>query len=239
VRRLNSLTSLTIAMALAGLTLSACGSSSPSHSMQTTGSADATTATGTASTSTGAATGTNGGSTDSKTTPTAATGTVKPGALKQALAGYEACMREHGVQVPRRTRGSTQTSAEVKARTQALSACRPVLRTALHTLAHSERHTTPASPTQAGSTGSTNAAGSPTTTTPAPSAPAHIKPAATPAPVTAALKHFTACMREHGITNFPEPEGASFNVSHVSLDRSSAQFKAAEKACNPILQAIG
>jgi hypothetical protein len=46
-------------------------------------------------------------------------------------------------------------------------------------------------------------------------------------------------MHEHGITNFPEPEGASFNVSHVSLDRGSAQFKAAEKACNPILQAIG
>jgi hypothetical protein len=69
--------------------------------------------------------------------------------------------------------------------------------------------------------------------------PFHIKPAATPAPVTAALRHFTACMHEHGITNFPEPEGASFNVSHVSLDRGSAQFKAAEKACNPILQAIG
>jgi hypothetical protein len=46
-------------------------------------------------------------------------------------------------------------------------------------------------------------------------------------------------MREHGITNFPEPEGANFNVSHVSLDRGSAQFKAAEKACDPILQAIG
>jgi hypothetical protein len=57
-------------------------------------------------------------------------------------------------------------------------------------------------------------------------------------PVTAAFKHFTACMREHGITNFPEPEGAGFNVSHVHLNQNSAQFKAAEKACNPILNAV-
>jgi hypothetical protein len=46
-------------------------------------------------------------------------------------------------------------------------------------------------------------------------------------------------VREHGITNFPEPEGASFNTNHVSLDRGSAQFKTADKACDSILQAIG
>jgi hypothetical protein len=153
-------------------------------------------------------------------------------------------MREHGVQVPQQTRGSSETGAEVQARKQALSACRPVLRAALHTLAHSERHAAPASPTHSGSGGSgpTGSSGttSSTSSTPTPTATVpHVKPAATPAPVTAALKHFTACMREHGITNFPEPEGASFNVSHVSLDRGSAKFKAAEKACNPILQAIG
>ena len=237
MRKLSSLT-VALTLVLASLTFTACGGSSPSHSTQAD-SAGAATATGTASTSTGTTTGTNGASTGSKTTSATGAATAQPGKLKQALGGYEACMREHGVQVPLRTRISSESSAEVKARKQALSACRPVLRATLRTLAHSAHHTTPASPTHTGPTGSGSAAGSTTTTAPAPSVPIRIKPAATPAPVTAALKHFTGCMREHGITDFPEPEGASFNVSHVSLDRSSAQFKAAEKACNPILQAIG
>jgi len=46
-------------------------------------------------------------------------------------------------------------------------------------------------------------------------------------------------MRSHGIANFPEPEGAGFNVTHAKLDTGTAQYKAAEKACNSILQAIG
>jgi hypothetical protein len=51
------------------------------------------------------------------------------------------------------------------------------------------------------------------------------------------LKRFTACMREHGVSNYPEPEGAGFNIGHLHLDTKSAQYKAAEKKCEPILQA--
>jgi hypothetical protein len=51
------------------------------------------------------------------------------------------------------------------------------------------------------------------------------------------LERFTACMREHGVSNYPEPEGATFNTGHLHLDTKSAQYKAAEKKCEPILQA--
>lgn len=142
-------------------------------------------------------------------------------------------MPKHGVQIPRRTPSSREGSAEIQTRKRALTTCRPLVRAALRSLVGSQRHTTPAHLTHPSKPG-TGSAVTPTS----PTVP-HIKPAATPAPVTAALKHFTACMHEHGIANFPEAQGAGFDVTHVNLDRSSAQFKAAEKACNPILQAIG
>jgi hypothetical protein len=52
-----------------------------------------------------------------------------------------------------------------------------------------------------------------------------------------ALQKFTACMREKGLKNFPEPEGATINISHSHLDTSGPQYKAAELKCNPILTA--
>jgi len=45
-------------------------------------------------------------------------------------------------------------------------------------------------------------------------------------------------MREHGIAGFPEPEGASFNVGNLHVDMKSAQYKAAEGACDQILMAV-
>jgi hypothetical protein len=161
-------------------------------------------------------------------------------------------MREHGVPLPTpRTaakaskESSSTTASDIQVRKRALSACRSVLRQALRALVHSRRIATPTtaahSSAQPGRTSGSAATTTPSTPT-APRAstvPVHIKRAATPAPVTAALEHFTACMREHGITNYPEPEGAGFNMGHVHLDLTSPQFKAAEKACNSILQAIG
>lgn len=47
-----------------------------------------------------------------------------------------------------------------------------------------------------------------------------------------ALKH-SACMRSHGVTNFPDPvvEGGGISVTLRGIDPNSAVFKAAQKAC--------
>jgi hypothetical protein len=45
-------------------------------------------------------------------------------------------------------------------------------------------------------------------------------------------------MRGHGIAGFPEPTGASFDLTGTGLDTHSASYKAAETACNHILQAL-
>jgi hypothetical protein len=55
-----------------------------------------------------------------------------------------------------------------------------------------------------------------------------------PPKLAGALQKFAACMRENGVTNFPEPHGATFDTSH--LNTSSPQFKAAETKCNAVLQ---
>lgn len=222
-RRAVPLAPVVVALALASLTLASCGGSSGSQSTQRS-------AVGSTGASEGAGALTTGGT--AGTTPATATQTAKREVLRHALAGYDKCMREHGVQIPRPKQSSHRTSAEIQTSNQALTACRPLLRTALRSLVRSERHARSAKPVHPSGSSADSAS------TPAPAVP-HIKPAATPAPVTAALEHFTACMHEHGIANFPEPDGAGFNVTHVKLDRGSAQFKAAEKACNPILQAIG
>jgi hypothetical protein len=51
---------------------------------------------------------------------------------------------------------------------------------------------------------------------------------------------FAACMRSHGITNYPDPVQHANNIQlgpgpNSSIDTSSAQFKAAQKACVYIL----
>lgn len=56
-----------------------------------------------------------------------------------------------------------------------------------------------------------------------------------------ALLKFAECMRSHGVTDFPDPvehgQNIGFNVSLA--DHNSAQFKAAQKACQPLLPGGG
>ncbi len=158
-------------------------------------------------------------------------------AAKQAFTKFATCMRANGVNFPLPNtsgKGPLFSAKGVDVRSTKFRAaevrCRGDLLGALR--AHRGSAKTPGTAGSPGSAGQAKASPTPASTVP------HIKAAATPAPVTAALRHFTSCMREHGVTNFPEPEGASFNTTHVNLDRGSAQFKAAEKACNPILNAV-
>ena len=60
-------------------------------------------------------------------------------------------------------------------------------------------------------------------------------------PVQAAFR-YSACMRNHGVTNFPDPQAVNHNGEHgVRIQavgpKSSPQFEAATKACQGILPA--
>ena len=60
-------------------------------------------------------------------------------------------------------------------------------------------------------------------------------------PVQAAFR-YSACMRNHGVTNFPDPQVVNHNGEHgVKIQavgpKGSPQFEAAEKACQGILPA--
>jgi hypothetical protein len=139
-------------------------------------------------------------------------------------------MRENGVKFPEPNTSGTGPIFSAKGlnitsptyRT-AVTKCRSVLSSALRAPAHA-RATTGAG----GATGS----GAQAKTAPVLRPKVKVPPA-----ITHAFEHFTACMRAHGITNYPEPEGASFNIGHLHLDTQSAQYKAAAKQCEPILQA--
>jgi hypothetical protein len=66
-----------------------------------------------------------------------------------------------------------------------------------------------------------------------------ISPAMMQAGMAKAVK-FTECMRSHGISNFPDPiensNGIQFGSgTNSGIDRNSAQFKAAQSACTPLL----
>ncbi len=61
---------------------------------------------------------------------------------------------------------------------------------------------------------------------------------------TSALFQFSSCMRNHGVTNFPDPRvtvaSANSREAVLAIPRSAAsspQFKAAQKACHGILPA--
>ena len=62
-----------------------------------------------------------------------------------------------------------------------------------------------------------------------------VDPAAQAKALKAALK-FSACMRAHGVTNFPDPQASGGGISLMfkrgsGLDPQSPQFKAAQRAC--------
>jgi hypothetical protein len=136
-------------------------------------------------------------------------------------------MRENGVNFPAPStsgkgpifsaKGVNTTSSAYRA---AATKCRSVLSTAFRA--------------SAGTRGSAGTTGSTSQAKPAPVIRPKVK---VPPAIAHDLERFTACMREHGVSNYPEPEGATFNTGHLHLDTKSAQYKAAEKKCEPILQA--
>jgi hypothetical protein len=156
-------------------------------------------------------------------------------AFKAALTKFATCLRQNGVNMSAPNTSGTGPIFSTKgidtSSTQFRTAerkCSATLRAGLKAAAGA-RSATGGAPGTAGATGFEGQ----TKTSAAPKLKAKVPPK-----VTHVLRQFTACMREHGVTNYPEPEGATFNTSHSHLDPKSAQYKAAEKKCNPILNAI-
>ncbi len=219
--------------------LAGCGSSSKTSSSSTNASA-ATATTGTAGATTTGATGTTttgakgphvgGSERGGLAKSSAGKSPVATPAAKQAFTKFATCIRANGVNFPLpntsgkgpifSAKGVDIRSAKFKA---AEVKCRGDLLHALRAQRGSVK--TPGTAGATGSAGQTKAS-------PAPKLKVKVPPK-----IAHAFEHFTACMREHGITDYPEPEGASFNTTHSHLDSSSAQYKAAEKKCNPILNA--
>lgn len=211
--------------------LAGCGSSSKASSSNANASAASTT-TAAASTGAKAAKGPNAGGLErgGLAKPSVVKPAVTTPALKQAFTKFATCIRENGVNFPLPNtsgkgpifsakgvdiRSAKFKAAEVKCRGDLLNALR----------AHRGSVKTSGTAGASGSTGQTKVS-------PAPKLKIRVPPK-----VTHALQQFTACMREHGVTNYPEPEGASFNLGHTHIDTKSAQYKAAQTKCNPILNA--
>jgi hypothetical protein len=115
----------------------------------------------------------------------------------------------------------------------ALAACIPVINAALKAATKTRPGSASPSGGGSGSGGSPGAGGSP-----GGSGSAKVPAVKVPASVTAGFERFTACMRSHGVPGFPEPTGASFNLSGTNLNPHSPQYKAAEAKCDPILMAV-
>lgn len=141
-------------------------------------------------------------------------------ALNRALASFAACLSSHGVKLPAHT-GSAPSLKGVDTSTasyrRARAACIPVVAAALKVAAKLPR-----------------ALAAPATR-PAPAAASTVK---VPASVTAIMTRFTTCMRAHGVPGFPQPTGASFDMSGTHMDTHSASYKSAEAQCTSILQAL-
>jgi len=218
---------LVVLVAVATALFSGCGGSSKSSSTSTNASV---------ATATTGATGAKGPGTGR--IKRAGTRVSSP-AFKAALAKFATCLRQNGVNMSApnnsgtgpifSTKGINTSSAQFRT---AERKCSATLRAGLKASAGATGGAGGGGSAAgkvsgtAGATGST----SETKTSPAPKLKVKVPPK-----VAHALQQFTACMREHGITSFPEPEGASFNLSHTHVDSSSAQYKAAQATCNHIL----
>jgi hypothetical protein len=232
-RRRTVATAIVVAVGCLVLLAAGCGgssSSSKSAGMSSTAATPSTTTTttGGSTTSTSAAkSGTTGNAPSTHTPPSSTVPRSSSPVLHKALTMFVTCLSENGVKIAPDTsgkgallslKGVDTASPQFRA---ADKKCVAALRATLKSTAGKQP---------------------PTSKTAAPTVPTspHLqaKPKVNVSPKIAhALEHFTACMREHGITNFPEPEGESFNTTHIHLDSSSPQYKAAAKACNPILKA--
>jgi hypothetical protein len=158
-------------------------------------------------------------------------------AFQVALSKFAVCLREHGIKLPAPNTSGTGPVFDTKGVNTksdqfrvAETKCAGVLRAGF-TGASGARGKAGGAP---GSAGAAGAAGS---TGPIKASPKFRPKIKVPPKLTRELEKFTACMRAHGVTSYPEPEGAGFNIGNLHLDTKSAQYKAAEKQCEPILQA--
>ena len=52
-------------------------------------------------------------------------------------------------------------------------------------------------------------------------------------------QQYTACMRSHGVTNFPDPSpGEAFEFETNGIDPRSSRFQAAAQACQNIVSKV-
>jgi hypothetical protein len=173
--------------------------------------------------------------------PSGASSAAGRAALNRALGSFAACLSRNGVHLPSAGRSRTAPALTLNgvdtkspAYRKALAACVSVINAAL-------KAGTKARPGSASSSVGGPATGA-SPRSPGPSsrsaAPPRLPPGAVPASVTAGYERFTACMRSNGVPGFPEPTGASFDLSGTNLNPKSPQYKAAEKTCDPILMAV-
>jgi len=162
--------------------------------------------------------------------PSVVKAAVTTPALKRAFTKFATCMRESGVNFPLPNtsgKGPIFSAKGVDIRSAKFKAAELKCRGDLLNAFRAQRGAS-----KVGTTGATSGSTGQTKASPAPKLKVKVPPK-----VTHALQQFTTCMREHGVTSYPEPEGASFNLSHTHVDTKSAQYKAAETKCNPILNA--
>jgi len=182
-----------------------------------------------------------GGSSETSATVKTVAAAARPSAakpvgsahVKQALAGFAACLRQNGVSLPAAAGSHAALPFSLKGLDpnspgyrRALAACRPALIAAFKAAASRRSRLT--SPSGAGSAPRRSAGAS---------VSARIGHVRVPPAMTAILERFTACMRTNGVASFPQPDGGAFRIAGLHLDPSSPQYRAAEARCNPILQA--
>ena len=235
------------ACVLTALILAACGGGGSTTSSKAAARTVTMSVAGTASTTTTSPSGgstqgssgasRHGGSATTRSTParsSRASSAVGGAKFKQALSSFAACLSRHGVKLPSAGGGQVGSGLSLKgvdtkspSYRRALAACASVINAALK--AATKARPGSASSSGGGSTSGGSPAGSHSTRVPA------VK---IPASVTAGFERFTACMRSNGVPGFPEPTGASFDLSGTHLNPHSSQYKAAEAKCDPILQAV-
>jgi len=243
---------------LLALGLASCGGGS-STSSNAAGKTVTMSVAGTASTTTPAGGSTTGHSTTARsstghyTRVPSSTGRPAPAHLsrassaaasarfKQVLSSFATCLVLHGVKLPssRGPRGAPALNlkgvdTKSAAYKKALQACTPVINAALKAATKARPGSASSSSGGGSATGGSSGAGA----SPGGSGSAKVPAVKIPASVTAGYERFTACMRANGVSGFPEPTGASFNLAGTGVNASTPQYKAAEAKCNPILMAV-
>ena len=148
--------------------------------------------------------------------PSSASGTDREAQMRRALLDYARCMREHGIDMPDPQFSSDGGGARIRQRGPGPDVTREKLRSAEEACKHFREQIKPPDLTDAEKE--------------------EIKKAA--------LAN-ARCMREHGISNFPDPQfdengGAMIKIrGGGELDPDSPKFKAAAKACQSTMPKLG